>query len=391
MTMSKTLVNIITEDNPIPAYLFVKEMYEEGDILMLISAKDTEDDLEHLSEVIGVPSQLIDEIVLKNDIDEFRYEQICKTLLKHINKETPYHVNLAGGTRYLAIAVQQVFEDANSVFYYLNAEDNQVIRSKFDDNINNNDDYGLRIRHKMNVEEYLDIHDMEHDVIRERLVPIKDFNSCKNIFRKFVNQELRQSDFHVMELLRINYRNVKKVKVQELIGPTKEGKVAIPDILNFLNYIGFELDNNDYLSRNEIAWLTGGWFEEYIYYIVKEAIHPDDIVLGMHIWQEGVKRNNELDVTFIKNNKLFVIECKTGIETERMFNEIVYKACALRESLLGISCTSFIFTLKDDKEVLARIAENMDITLVDREILTEPALINRIWEKVKIIANDYGN
>ena len=36
--MPKTIVNIITEDNPIPAYLFIKEMYDEGDRLMYISA-----------------------------------------------------------------------------------------------------------------------------------------------------------------------------------------------------------------------------------------------------------------------------------------------------------------------------------------------------------------
>ena len=63
--MSKTLVNIITEDNPIPAYLFIQEMYEEGDRLMYISAKDTEDDLDALSELFNVPATLIDEIVLK--------------------------------------------------------------------------------------------------------------------------------------------------------------------------------------------------------------------------------------------------------------------------------------------------------------------------------------
>lgn len=39
--MPKTLVNIITDDDPIPAYLFIKEMYETGDRLMYISAKDT--------------------------------------------------------------------------------------------------------------------------------------------------------------------------------------------------------------------------------------------------------------------------------------------------------------------------------------------------------------
>jgi len=42
--MPKTLVNIIIDDNPIPAYLFIKEKYEAGDRIMYISAKNTEDD-----------------------------------------------------------------------------------------------------------------------------------------------------------------------------------------------------------------------------------------------------------------------------------------------------------------------------------------------------------
>ena len=78
--MSKTLVNIITEDNPIPAYLFIREKYETGDRLMYISAKDTEDDLDALSELFNVPATLIEEIVLKNTMDEITYEKICRTI-----------------------------------------------------------------------------------------------------------------------------------------------------------------------------------------------------------------------------------------------------------------------------------------------------------------------
>ena len=74
----KTIVNIISDENPIPAYLFVKEMYEPGDKLMFISAKSTEDDLEFMSELMRVPNDCIKEILLRNDMDEFRYEQICK-------------------------------------------------------------------------------------------------------------------------------------------------------------------------------------------------------------------------------------------------------------------------------------------------------------------------
>lgn len=390
--MSKTLVNIVTEDNPTPAYLFVKELYEIGDKLMLISAKDTEDDLEHLSEIIGVPENLIEEIVLKNDIDEFRYELICRTLKSHITGEGTYYVNLAGGTRYLALAVQQAFERYRTRFYYVNIEDNQIISSKFDDSIYDDDDYSYDIKHRMNIAEYLDIHDMEHNIGTYSHTPILPFEASKIMFEKFSQQEFRADDYQTMELLRENYRNKRFVRISELLHPSPKSKhviVRIPHIMDFLGRIHFETRQKDTLTRCELEWLTGGWFEEYIYYLVKEAIQPDDICLGIKLWEEGVKRHNELDVTFIKNNKLFVIECKTGIQTEALFNVIVYKACALRESLLGANSHSYIFTLKDDdKDVLMRIAENMDIQLVDKEILCDKTQLSTVWKGMLSIANE---
>ncbi len=386
--MGKTLVNIVTEDNPIPAYLFVKEMYEEGDFLLLISAKDTEDDLDHLSEIVGVPQRNIIEIVLKNDIDEFRYELICRTLRNKLSSECRYFVNLAGGTRYMALAVQQAFEDYNSCFYYVNVEDNQIIQSKFDDSIYNDDDYGFGIRHRMNVTEYLDIHDMEHDTKRENLQPIFPLEMARTMLELFTKGGLNQGDFKILEMLRNTYRNCHYVNFHEFENRMSKNSKYVPKIEKLLDRIGLTPKGDNILVREEVEWLTGGWFEEYIYYIVKEAIQPDDIVRGIHIWDEkAYRRRNELDVTFIKNNKLFVIECKTGIETERMFNEIVYKVCALRESLLGISCTSYIFTLKEDaKDTLTPLAESMDIKLVDKDILLNENLLALEWARIKQIA-----
>lgn len=118
----KTIVNIISDENPIPAYLFVKEMYEPGDKLMFISAKSTEDDLEFMSELMRVPNDCIKEILLRNDMDEFRYEQICRAVIKRLQKGETYYVNLAGGTRYMALAVQQVFEKFGAEFFYVQTE-----------------------------------------------------------------------------------------------------------------------------------------------------------------------------------------------------------------------------------------------------------------------------
>jgi hypothetical protein len=116
---------------------------------------------------------------------------------------------------------------------------------------------------------------------------------------------------------------------------------------------------------------------------VHKAVIPDDIRLGIHIVRKGVPRNNELDVVFIKNNRLFVIECKTGVETERMFSEIVYKACALREALLGVSCHSYIASLKkDSNDNLDKIARSMDIVFWDYA-----EIVNRLPKVLKDMLN----
>ena len=94
-------------------------------------------------------------------------------------------------------------------------------------------------------------------------------------------------------------------------------------------------------------------------------------------------------MVFTKGNKLFVIECKTGVQSERLFNEIVYKVCAIREALLGVSSYSYIFSLKQDyTDVLKRIAQNMDIIFVDYEILTAPRELRLAMARMDIQSKD---
>lgn len=387
--MSKTLVNIITEDNPIPAYLFIKEKYEEGDRLMYISAKDTEDDLDALSELFSVPATLIDEIVLKHDMDEFTFEKICRVVLAHLNEETLYCVNLAGGTRYMALAVQQVFERFNSQFFYVHLEENLIVQSVFQGSIFDNDDYFYPIRYRMTIAEYLHAHEIEHNLKSQNHSPIRSEKETALIFKLFSKHSLTNQDYETLELIRIHYRGRKKIniKIVEETGINK--KPPVPGLSSFLWHIGFVPEDKDSLNKDELDYLTGGWFEEYVYYQVKKHIKPQDIAMGVVISREGIQHRNELDVVFTKGNKLFVIECKTGVETERLFNEIVYKVCAISELLLGVSCQSYIFSLKkDDRNILKRIAENMDISFIDYGILTSPQKLKLAFTKMNIQAKD---
>lgn len=377
--MGKTIVNIITEDNPLSAYLFIKEMYKEGDSLMYISAKETEDDLDLLSEIDGIDSKIIEEILLKNDMDEISYERICRAVKSHLKRDVHYCVNLAGGTRYMALAVQQVFEDFNSDFYYTDVEENVIIKSKFDDNIDNGDDYYFPIKHRMGIEEYLKVHEIKCN-IHKKHIPIRSEEASLGMFELFSQELLSGRDWEILEILRNEYRGQKIVYIRDIESD------SIPDLYNFFNRMNFSPSSSEVLTKAELDYLTGGWFEEYIYYLLQKTIEPQDIALGLIIHQDNVQRQNELDVIFTKGNKLFVIECKSGIQNTSMFNEIIYKSCALKEALLGVSCCSYVFSLKKDKnDMLQRIAQNMDIDFVDYDILVnQDELEKKILEMKKI-------
>ncbi len=390
--MPKTLVNIITDDNPIPAYLFIKEQYEAGDNLMYISANYTVDDLEALARLFDVPQGNVEQIILGDAVD-IKYEEIYKTIRKHLKNDVNYHVNLAGGTRYMALAVQQVFEKFNATFYYVQVTNNQIVSTIFDDSVNDGDDIIHNIGYHMTIAEYLRVHDIKHDI--DESVPdnshchspLRTREDTQKFFDMFSQNKFSGSDYKTMELLRLNYRGKKKIDINEVEKNGIKDKPPVPGLGDLLEHLSFNPEDGSKLTKHELDYLTGGWFEEYIYYLIKEHIKPDDIAIGVRIKRGETKHDNELDVVFTKNNKFFVIECKTGIETERLFNEIVYKACAIKEALLGVSIHSYIFSLKEDKDgSLSRIAKNMGITFVGHNQLSTPDghcyILNNISNKI---------
>ena len=118
------------------------------------------------------------------------------------------------------------------------------------------------------------------------------------------------------------------------------------------------------------------------------VLKPDDIAMGVHISNGVIKHNNELDVCFIKSNKLFVIECKTGVSSEKLFNDIVYKVCALKEVLLGTS-NSYIFSLKKDRNgIWKKTAKYMGLTFCDWMSLTKLENLKRILNEMNQIAKE---
>lgn len=382
--MAKTIVNIISREHPLAAYLFIKEFYEMGDKLLFVSANEDFDCITPLVKTLKVFCD-IQRVVLRRDADKYTYERICRSINNAIDKDAEYCVNLAGGSRYMALSVQHVFSNYHSTFYYIQTRENLIVKTIFDNSIFDNDDEILPIRHKMTLGEYFDVYGLTHDLHTPKTL-VADKERAQKMFALFVNRKLNSADYKVMEILREKYRNWKYININEVEHAVNDSMIPIPNLSKFLNYIKFEPVEKGMLQQNEIDYLTGGWFEEYVYHLILSTIEPDDIAIGVRI--DGcteIRHNNELDVCFIKNNQFYVIECKSGISSESMFNEIVYKVSALKEVLLGLECRSYIFSLKKDPTGdLKKIANYMGITFCDFDILTKEEKLRKELKKMKL-------
>lgn len=380
----KTIVNIISREHPLAAYLFVKEYYEAGDKLLFISAHENFDCITPLVKCLKINQEQVQRIVLRRDEDKYTYERICRVINNAISKDEQYVVNLAGGTRYMALSVQHVFANYNAQFYYIQTRENLIVKTIFDNSIFDNDDEIYPIKHRMKLGEYFEIYGLKHD-LEQTKPPIRDEKQTNYLFELFSKRQLRGSDYKILDTLREKYRNWKYININEVEHPVNDKMIPIPTLSRFLDFLHFVPSEKGVLQHEELEYLTGGWFEEYVYHLVKKNLEPDDIAIGVHI--DGctdIKHNNELDVSFVKNNQLFVIECKSGINSESMFNEIVYKVCALKEVLLGLSCNSYIFSLKKDESgELKKIARYMDITFCDYDCMTQADKMAKVMKEMR--------
>ena len=198
----KSIVSIISSESPVPAYLFIREKYVSGDRLVFISARDAKPTMSYLIKLLGVPKELVQAIVFYREDDEFTYERICRRLREELNPDERYFVNLAGGTRYMALAVQQAFSKLKSDFFYVNLRDNTIIKSTFDDSIDDNDDFIYPIRRRMTIREYLTLHGIEHDAADvQRHKPIRSENYANMFFDYFISKRLNDRDYGIIERL----------------------------------------------------------------------------------------------------------------------------------------------------------------------------------------------
>ncbi len=145
----------------------------------------------------------------------------------------------------------------------------------------------------------------------------------------------------------------------------------VPALLKLVthNLIRWEIRQKEFEFVDDSAryFLNGGWLEEYAYLQADGKFF--DVKSNVKVQSQTNHVENEFDLVVCHQNKLAIVECKTG-NLEGKYSEnnnatdIAYKAETLRQAVGGRLAQTIIVTAQTPSEGLIERARNLSIKLL---------------------------
>lgn len=398
--MKPTVLVSLVSDQTVPNYLSIKT-FDEADHFYFISTSLMEDHIrgnrrEWLIRAAGIEDSDAEFILVNPEEKEDLLAKLSSIPWK--DKFSRIIVNITGGTKMMSLASYEFFKPITSDIWYIPINSSQYHR------VDNSLDK-RSVEYKMNVEEYLACCGISRELKQfNEKPPLFDELTNQTLFEKMVGCEQCKSE---MELIRLLFRDdnallkkqIKKKKGFKLDGPhsfsqfseeLERNKDSIPEekylklkeirsfdfIFNFFDKIGLSYKERNLLFLSQVNFITGGWFEEYSYYLLKRICNTPEnhfkLGVGLDAQRDAYFTSNDLDVVMVNNNVLYVVECKSGgMEETELFNKTVYLQAALRK-YFGLSVKSILMTLSETSELQKKKAETLGISLIDRNAFLDP-------------------
>ena len=362
--MATILISLISEQTT-PNLLLIKE-FQHVDKHVFITTPEMEEKnkSEHLRQAAGLADKAVEKVQVEADslIDvEHKLEKLKFADADH------FLVNITGGTKLMSIGVYNFFRNLSSEMFYIDIR-KHTFRKVFP---------VVKQKSPLSLAEYLTSYGLAIQNSEDINQLVRDPSFTISFYKKYLS--FSDFDHSLLSALRANRR--KTIPLDETESTMLQKRW------------GFRLENKSFLDKNEIRYLTGEWFEEYVYYWMKTFLKLDESQIGTGV---SIKRHdveNEFDVLFYNNHTLSVIECKTALwdsSGKRNFlNDTLYKLDALRKDF-GLRVKPYLFTLAERGPLNYNVREHHEerakligVEIVDRSVLASAEKRAELMKKIK--------
>lgn len=321
------------------------------------------------------PANIMSNFLEKSEFDEIVVDpydpsDIKNKITRYLKEVDPTHkigFNLTGGTKLMYAGALAACKDCDATPFYFNIEDNSVMYLNNFEKSNIKNIVSVETFFKLNGDDLTinkqDKRTIDNNINKRESLTKYIFEIRRKISKKY-NQmiiKFEENSFFEIEIEQLTIRYNKENKGTRLIYQNDE--------YSFSSKIDFE------------KYITGGWFEEYIYLSLKH-LEARGIIFDLRINLELSLKNpniknisfanldnltgksyQELDITFTDGKKLYIVECKAGkIKTEH-----IEKLKNITLHYGGISSIGILAgCFKIDNEIIQKkIGDNRNIIFVD--------------------------
>jgi len=311
--MSTFLISIIS-DQTIPNVLFIKELgkVDYRYIFLTTEAMEKKGKSDAVMDTCGLGSVNVTKIVIQDD----QTDSIKAVLYKNGFATIPqahFLINITGGTKLMSLAVYEFFRNHHTTFYYLPIGKNKI--QKFGQQFI---EESLALQCRLTLHEYLVAFSLSYE-IKENFAFTPD--QSDKLFEDYKALGFR-FDFFPVE---------------------KASKMAAFRIM----------------PEN----IRGVWFEEFVYHLIRRKYNLKDesIACSVKVFKdmEIGYNDNEFDVMYVKDNELFVVECKVALSGKSAMQKLdtsLYKLGAINKNF-GLKTTTFLYTLGDLRNRSGQLSE----------------------------------
>jgi len=268
-------------------------------------------------------------------------------------------LNTSGGTRPMSIAAHEVFTAFDHPSFYVHAERDRVVwlypssHAAFD------------IEDRIRLPQFLQAHGVSVQPVNRAPV--------SQLWRNLTQKLVHDIDQFSKPLGTLNYlASNAEERLQVAFPRNKEDWTALMDLIQlFEDAELLELKRGYLTFPNEGSrfFVNSGWLEHYVFAAVQHLRgdrlpHIHDVVQGLNVCRGEYHQavHNELDVAFLHDNALHLIECKTGQFRQGGANTL-YKLDALSDMLGGLRARPMLISYQPISQADKRRAEKDHIQL----------------------------
>ena len=282
------------------------------------------------------------------DIDHIR-DRIYELLTEY--EAGGLALNATGGTKPMSIAAYEEFRELERPIFYVHPEEDRVIW------LHPSKQAGQDLADRIKLPEFLQAYGATVTSQGETFgVPADD--------RELTEEIITRIAYYSKALGALNYlaqQATGSLKVE--LNPQQMNDYILDLIHLFSKHKRLSIDKQTLTFPTEEArfYVNGGWLEQHVWgqcLNIKKESGIQDIGRSVQVKRlhQGRPVRNELDITFLKDNRLYIIECKTkrfSAKDQGGGADTLYKLDTLKDLLGGLQAKAMLisFTQPNDYDV----------------------------------------